>query len=261
VPPLRAALPAVVVMVASPHLVLPARRVGRWAVTVALTALVFSRLEVPTAAGAGLAAALGAAALVHLTVGSTRGRPTLDDVASALDQLGVEITRIGELDRQVAGSFRVIVEADDGRQLAVEIHGRDAHDTQLLMSAARAVWYREPSATVALGRMRQVEHEALVTMLAANSGGGGAQVVAVGETPRDDAVLVTSVGGEALPRSGGPWDDALAGSAGCTAHGSATARSITASSCTTRGRSLWSGSVPPRSQGASTGTGSTRCSC
>jgi uncharacterized membrane protein YbhN (UPF0104 family) len=213
VPPLRAALPAVVVMVASPHLVLPARRVGRWAVTVAVGALVLSRLEVPTAAGAGLAAALGAAAVVHLTLGSTRGRPTLDDVASALDQLGVEVARVGELDRQVAGAFRVLADAEDGRRLSVEIHGRDAHDTQLLMSLGRAVWYREPSATVALGRLRQVEHEALVTMLAANAGGGAAQVVAVGETPRDDAVLVTAVDGDALPSSGGPWDGAVADSA------------------------------------------------
>jgi uncharacterized membrane protein YbhN (UPF0104 family)/tRNA A-37 threonylcarbamoyl transferase component Bud32 len=213
VPPLRAALPAVVVMVASPHLVLPARRVGRWAVTVAIVALVLSRLEMPTAAAAGLAAALGAAAVVHLAVGSTRGRPTLDDVAAALDQLGVDVTRVGELDRQVAGAFRVVADADDGRRLSVEIHGRDAHDTQLLMSVGRAVWYREPSATVALGRLRQVEHEALVTMLAANTGGGAAQVVAVGETPRDDAVLVTSVEGEVLPESGGPWDAAVAGSA------------------------------------------------
>ena len=197
-PPLRLALLGAVVITASPHLALPARRVGWWWVLLSTLGVVLMGAAPPTAAVAGWWVAVASAGAVHLTFGSCRGRPGLDDVAAALEGLGVDARLLGAADRQRAGVFVVEAEAADGERLVVEVHGRDAHDTQLLTTFWRAVWYRQPSASVALGRMRQVEHEALMTLLAAQAGVAVPSVVAIGSTDRDDAVLVLARTGDPL---------------------------------------------------------------
>jgi len=161
-PAARLALPAALIVTASPHLVRPARR----------------------------SAASAAAAAVHLVVGSSAGRPSLDDVRFALADMNVAVTDLGVADRQSAGHFAVAARGVDGSPLVVKIYGRDAHDAALLSTVWRTIWLREPGSSVALGRLRQVEHEALLTLLAAQAGIRTDSVVTAGATQSADAVLV-----------------------------------------------------------------------
>jgi hypothetical protein len=47
---------------------------------------------------------------VHLIVGSSAGRPSLDDVRFALADMKVDVTELGAADRQDAGLFSVPLE-------------------------------------------------------------------------------------------------------------------------------------------------------
>ena len=131
-----------------------------------------------------------------------------------------------------------LVDAIDaaGDPLVVKVYGRDANDTQLLTTLWRTVWYREAGSPTSVGRLQQVEHEAFLTLLAAQAGVPTARVVTAGATVEDDVLLVLRPWGRPLaadaravvrrpwPARSGTW------STGCTAPASPTARSTTATS-------------------------------
>ena len=52
----------------------------------------------------------------------------------------------------------------------MKVYGRDARDAALMATLWRRVWFREPGSPARLGRLDQVEHEALLTLLAAQAG-------------------------------------------------------------------------------------------
>jgi uncharacterized membrane protein YbhN (UPF0104 family) len=189
-PAARLAIPTALIITASPHLVRPARRVGY--LVIVLGALAAVALGASTALGvaAALLSSAAAAAIVHLIVGSSAGRPSLDDVRFALAEMNVAVTDLGIADRQDAGHFTVAAHGVDGARLVVKLYGRDAHDAALVLTVWRTIWLRQPGSPVGLGRLRQVEHEALLTLLAAQAGIVTDSVVTAGATASDDAVLV-----------------------------------------------------------------------
>ena len=125
-----------------------------------------------------------------LVGGSSAGRPSLDDVRFALADMKIEIAELGVADRQDAGNFAVAARATDGAELIVKLYGRDAYDAALVSTVWRTIWLRQPGTPVGLGRLRQVEHEALMTLLAAQAGIVTDAVVTAGATATDDALLV-----------------------------------------------------------------------
>lgn len=189
-PAARLAIPTALIVTASPHLVRPARRIGY--TVIALGSIAALALQSSTALGvvAALLSAAGAAAIVHLIVGSSAGRPSLDDVRYALADMNVAVVDLGVADRQDAGQFAVAARGVDGSRLVVKLYGRDAHDAALVSAVWRTIWLRQPGSPVGLGRLRQVEHEALLTLLAAQAGIVTDSVVTAGATHSDDAVLV-----------------------------------------------------------------------
>jgi uncharacterized membrane protein YbhN (UPF0104 family) len=189
-PSLRVAIPGAVVMTASPHLGRPVRRVNRWLVALGVVGTTALGAATPIGAGAGLLVAAVAAAATHLVFGSSGGRPGLDDVRLALAQLGVRASMSGVAERQVAGVFVVDAVDDRGEPLVVKVYGRDAHDTALVSMLWRTVWFREPGTPISLGRLQQVKHEALLTLLAGQAGVLTDRVVVAGATADDDALLV-----------------------------------------------------------------------
>lgn len=209
--PLRLSIPAAVAMTASPHLSQPARRVDRWVVLLAALASVLLGASTPSGAIAGLVIGMMAAATVHLTFGSCRGRPSLDDVVVALAGLGVPTRSVGAADRQREGVFLVDATDAAGDPLVVKVFGRDANDTQLLTSLWRTVWYREAGSPTSVGRLQQVEHEAFLTLLAAQAGVPTASVVTAGATVEDDVLLVLRPWGRPLGATPERWSDDLAG--------------------------------------------------
>ena len=94
--------------------------------------------------------------------------------------------------------FSVEAVDSDDRPLVVKVYGRDAHDSALLSTLWRTVWFREPGSPLRLGRLQQVEHEAFLTLFARQAGIATDTVVTAGATEDDDALLVLSRSGVLL---------------------------------------------------------------
>ena len=87
---IRLAIATAIVVMASPHMSRPIRFTGRWVVTVGALAGVALGVTLPIGMVAGLLIGLGSGAILHLALGSPAGRLTLDQIATALSDLGVE---------------------------------------------------------------------------------------------------------------------------------------------------------------------------
>jgi len=194
----RLALATAVVVMASPYLARPFRYLGRLMVGIGALAGIALGTSLPIGMVAAFAVGIGSAAIVHLLFGSPAGRLTLDQVADALAELGVDATglRQGPLERR--GVAITTAEAPDGRSLLVKVYGRDAWDGQLLAAAWTSLWYRGDTPHLSLGRRQQVEHEAFVTLLAERAGVAVLPVVAAGMASERDALLVTEATGRLL---------------------------------------------------------------
>lgn len=202
-PPLAVA--GAVMVTASPHLIRPLRHAMTRLLWAAALAAAVLQTATPGESVAGVMLAVATGAVVHLVFGSVRGRPGLPDVAAALVELGVDARLLGVAARQEAGEFLVNAEDSMGRPLLVKVYGRDAHDTQLLAAAWRAVLYREPGATPPLGRLHQVEHEALMTLLAGHAGVNTFEVVTAGAVQSTDALLVLRPIGRPVGEEAETW--------------------------------------------------------
>ena len=192
---LRLAIPASVLVTLSPHVTLPLRRAGRWLIAVAAVSLVALGSATVFGSMAGILVAVIAASAVHLAFGSSAGRLSENDVAAALLDLGVDATELSEAHHQPAGIL--VLDAlgstraePEPARLQVKVYGRDAHGVAVLSALWRTAWMREPGSSTGFGRLRQVEHEALMTLLAAQAGVHTDQVVTVGPSASDDALLV-----------------------------------------------------------------------
>lgn len=213
VPPLGLTLSTSVVMAALPELRRPMRRVGGWSIVLALGGTMLALTASPIAATTATAAALAGAAAVHLIFGSSMGRPSLDDVAGALAGLGMSAHALGPAQRQLAGVFTLEAADAAGEPLLVKVYGRDAHDTQLVTTVWRKIWYREAGAPPSTGRLQQAEHEALLTVLAGQGGIWTDRVLIAGAAAGHDVVLVLQRAGQPLGEAAEPWTERVAGQA------------------------------------------------
>jgi glycosyltransferase 2 family protein len=175
---------------ASPHLVRPLRRVGRWLVLLGVVGTAVSITSTPGGAVAALVIGLIAASVVNLLLGTSAGRAGLGDVGSGLEQLGVHADGLVEEENQVAGVIRLRASGADGRPLLVKVYGRDAADNQLVQRLWRTAWYRSVGPELGSGRLHAVEREAFVTLLVRQGGIPTRDVVTAGETVGGDALLV-----------------------------------------------------------------------
>jgi uncharacterized membrane protein YbhN (UPF0104 family)/tRNA A-37 threonylcarbamoyl transferase component Bud32 len=194
----RLALATAVVVMASPYMARPFRYVGRSVVGIGAVAGIALGTSLPIGMVAAFAVGIGSAAIVHLLFGSPAGRLTLDQVADALAELGVDAAGLRQAPLEPRGVAIATAEAPDGRSLLVKIYGRDAWDGQLLASAWSSLWYRGDTPHLSLGRREQVEHEAFVTLLAERAGVSVLPVVAAGMGSQRDALLVTETTGRPL---------------------------------------------------------------
>jgi uncharacterized membrane protein YbhN (UPF0104 family)/tRNA A-37 threonylcarbamoyl transferase component Bud32 len=190
-PELRLASATTVLVVVGPELVRSVRLLASWIIPLAsLGAIVFAA-ALPSAVLGALALGLGAAALVRLAFGTAAGVPPTDDVKGALGTLGVDVDDLRPSARQRIGSAEYVGHDVGGQPLRVRVLGRDAQDTQRLARRWRSLAYRDPPRSVAVGRLEQVEHEALATALAAQAGVLVPEVVTAALGPDGDALVVT----------------------------------------------------------------------
>ena len=190
-PDLRLALATAVLVVVGPELVRPVRLFAIWLVPLAAVGAIAFAAALPSAVLAALSLGLACGSLVRLAFGTAAGVPPTDDVRAALAALGVGVKDLSPALQQRIGSAEYVGHDTAGRPLKVRVLGRDAQDTQRLARRWRALAYRDPPRSVAVGRLEQVEHEALATLMAAQAGVRTPQVVAAALGPSGDAFVVT----------------------------------------------------------------------
>ena len=198
-PAVRLLAAAAVISTLSPAVSRPFRFFGR--VVLLFGFIGTMGLGVATFAGAigGLTAGVTAAAIVHLVIGSPGGRPTRNEIRSVLAQLDVPVEALEPASLEPAGVVQMDATHVDGRALTVKVYGRDAWDGQFLNKAWRAMWYKDSRSTLLLSRLHQVEHEALLTLLAERAGAPVPKVLTAGEASGDAAIVATA-GGVPLAR-------------------------------------------------------------
>ena len=190
-PELRLASATMVLVVVGPELVRPVRLLATWLVPAAALGLVVLGAALPSAVLGALALGIGAGALVRLAFGTAAGVPPTESVLYALTTLGVEVADLEPSLRQRIGAAEYVGHDSRGRPLKVRVLGRDAQDTQRLARRWRSLAYRDPPRSVADGRLEQVEHEALATLMAAQAGVRVPEVVTAALGPDGDAVVAT----------------------------------------------------------------------
>jgi uncharacterized membrane protein YbhN (UPF0104 family)/tRNA A-37 threonylcarbamoyl transferase component Bud32 len=190
-PELRLAAATSVLVVVGPELVRPVRLLAAWLVPLAALGAIAFAAALPSAVLAALSLGFGTAALVRLVFGTAAGVPPTADVRDALATLAVDTADLRPSLTQRMGAAEYLGHDGRGRPLKVRVLGRDAQDTQRLARRWRALAYRDPPRSVAVGRLEQVEHEALATLLAAQAGVRVPDVVTAALGPTGDALVAT----------------------------------------------------------------------
>ena len=190
-PELRIAGVVAVIAVAGPELARPVRVVAIWLVGLASLAVLALEIALPADVLAGLALGLGAAALVRFAFGSSLGTPPVERVRAALASLDLPVSELRLAERQRIGAAEYVGRDQDGRPVRVRVLGRDAQDTQRVARRWRLLAYRDPPRSAPIGRLEQVEHEALATLMAAEAGVHVPGVITAGIGADGDALLVT----------------------------------------------------------------------
>lgn len=206
-PAMRIALVMAVLSTASPHLVLPARRVGRALVVVGALAAV--GLDVTRIGGAAAAVALGVAGActVHLLRGSPGGQLTDRQLIEAAADVGVEVRSVEPVTASSLGVQDVSAVGADGEDLLIRAYGRDAWDSQVVVRLWRSLAYRNADPRLPRGDLGVVEHQAYAALRAADAGVPVPAVVAAGATPTGTALLITAAA-RPLASCGDDLDDA-----------------------------------------------------
>ena len=190
-PEYRLATVIAVATVVGPELVVPVRRFLGWQVALAVVAVLALGIALPSDALGALALGLGSGALVRVLFGSAAGVPPSDHIRHSMLALGVDVEVLRPWTRQERGAATYTGHDRDGRPLHVRVLGRDAQDTQRLARRWRLLVYRDPPRSAPIGRLEQVEHEALATLLAAQAGVRVPEVVMAALGPGGDAGVVT----------------------------------------------------------------------
>jgi glycosyltransferase 2 family protein len=156
---------------ASPWLTRGARRAAWWLVGVfALTRMVTGH-EVPldVLAAIALGAVAGSAGL--LLVGRPSLRPRGPQLTDALARSGLELKSLERASVDARGSTPYFARLTDGRRLFVKALGQDERDADLLFRTWRQLRLENVGDEVPYSTLRRaVEHEALVSLKATDSG-------------------------------------------------------------------------------------------
>lgn len=189
-PAFRLAAVVVVVTVAGPELTRGALLGALWLTLFAAIGAVVLAIAYPSSVLGGIALGVGVGRLVRSLFGSTAGFPGPARVRAGLGELGVATDSPQVATKQRSGAATYAAVDGDGRALTVVVLGRDAQDTQRLVNTWRNLAYRNSAPDLATGRLHQVEHESLVTLLAERAGVNAPGVRVAGLVDSGDALLV-----------------------------------------------------------------------
>jgi len=128
---------------------------------------------------------------VRLVFGSAAGVPPVAEVRGVLASLGLEVRDLRPAAQQRIGTADYVGYGENRRPLRIRGLGRDAQDTQRIARRWRSLAYRDPPRSAPVGRLEQVEHQALATLMAAQAGVRVPAVVTAALGPHHDAVIAT----------------------------------------------------------------------
>jgi undecaprenyl-diphosphatase len=190
-PLIQLAAAVAVAVTVLPYLTRPTRRLFLGVLALGALAALMRGDGLPLVVVASIAVGWGVAAGVHLAFGSPTGMPDSRRVENALIDLGFDVSAVTPVQNQVLGVAR-FTGSLEGRRVDISVYDRDAADAQFLAKAWRFLWYRD-SPRFAWSRVSQVEHEAFLTMSAAQAGTPTATVIGAGIAPDGKAAaLITS---------------------------------------------------------------------
>jgi len=190
-PEVRLAAAISVLVVAGPELVRPVRRFAALLVVLAAVGAVALGTALPSAALAALSLGFAGAAAVRLLFGTAAGFPRAETIRGELAKVGIPTRDLAPADHQLMGSTAYVGHDAEGRPLKARVLGRDAQDTQRISRRWRSLAYRDPRRSAPVGRLEQVEHEALSTLMAAQAGVRVPEVVTATQGIQGDAFIVT----------------------------------------------------------------------
>ena len=191
-PVLRVAMVSAILVVASPELVLPFRRVGWLMIVLMVLIAIALGYGLPGDAAGGLGVGLLSASIVLAAFGSARGFPDIEEVRSGLHALGAEVADLNVSRYQRWGARSFDGSTPEGDTMRVKVYGRDAKDAQRVTIWWRSIWYRDAGPALTSSRLHQVEHEALLTIAAKNAGVPSPEVYAAGEPSKELALIALS---------------------------------------------------------------------
>ena len=190
-PELRLAGATAVMVVVGPELVRSVRLLATWLVPLASFGAVVLGASLPSGGLGGLALGLAAGAIARLAFGTAAGVPPTAQIREAITSLGIEVSDLRPSAQQHVGAAEYVGHDAEGHALKVRVLGRDAQDTQRLARQWRLLSYKDPPRSAPTGRLEQVEHEALATLMAAQAGVRVPEVVTAALGPSGDALVVT----------------------------------------------------------------------
>jgi glycosyltransferase 2 family protein len=205
-PTVRVAAVTAALLVLRPWVVLSFRRLNVLIVAVECVAAWAIGIAGPSDVLGALALGVLAAGVTLVVLGSPGGHPDLAGVSGSLRDLGIEVDDLHFAERQPWGARILYGTSASGDPLQIRVFGRDATDAHRAARWWRALVYRD-QASPGSTRLQMVEHEALVTLLAAREGVGVTPVVAAAAS-QGDALIV--LGAPPDPLAGDPAvDDAV----------------------------------------------------
>ena len=201
--PVQLVVSLAVASVAARELSRPFRTTTHRLAVAALLGALFLPVASPYRVLCGVLAAGVTAGVVRLAFGTPRTTVSLADVRLGLGDLGIETAPESQWPEGAREAIGV-----DGSRLGLRTMGRDERDTQLVASVWRFLWYRN-SGTFLSPRL-QLEHQALLLLLAQQHRVCVTPVVAVGMSRVGDAILATGLDGAELSSfEAGEIDDPL----------------------------------------------------
>jgi glycosyltransferase 2 family protein len=167
----------------------PARTAGEWVIAVAAVTSVPAGRATPTGVIAALLAAIAAAAVARLIVGTAAGRVSKEDALALLDAIGVTDVEIERFSRQSDGVVLIDLTSGNDR-LLVKMLGRDVAEQRRLLRLWRSLMYRDDGAALASARVPGLGRETVATLLADVHGVPVWRVLTVGQQEGSDQVMV-----------------------------------------------------------------------
>lgn len=191
-PVVRVAMVSAILVAATPYVARPLRRLG-WAIVIIICiAAIALALSVPSGAISALGIGMVCGSGVLLIFGSPLGYPNTEAVRAALSDIGISVPDLQIARDQSWGVRRLVGTDEQGARIEVKAYGRDATDSAVMAKLWHAAMYRGRTRRWSASRLESVEHEAVVTMLAAKSGAPVVEVLAAASANEEVAVLVTS---------------------------------------------------------------------